>query len=198
MLYHAPSRDAYVVDPGCYSPEEQAELRTFMKDKNLLPKAILLTHAHLDHVLGLAALQDEYGLSVYLHPDEAQNFAALPEYAPMFGVDNYVHGRVDKSLQAGDRLPIGDTLISVRKVPGHAPGHVVFYHQEQHLLLAGDTLFYESIGRTDLPGGDHETLLQSIQNELYTLPDEVKVHPGHGPTTSIGHEKKHNPFVSAR
>lgn len=195
LLYDKATREAFIVDPGCYTTEEQNDLLQFLKEQKLQPKAILLTHAHIDHVLGLAALQAQYAVPTYLHPDEAANFAALSSYAPLFGIHDYVHGKTDQVLQAGDRLSIGDRNLSVRKVPGHAPGHVVFYEESQQILIAGDTLFYESIGRTDLPGGDHETLLQAIREELYTLPDTVKVYPGHGPLTHIGHEKQQNPFV---
>ena len=195
VVYHRSSRSAYVVDPGCYGEEEELELRNFLEEEKLDPKAILLTHAHIDHVLGLATLQANYRLSAYLHPDEKENFSALPSYAPIFGIQTYREGTIDKPLREGDRLPLGDTTLLVRKVPGHSPGHVVLYNEEDKLLFAGDTLFYEGIGRTDLPGGDHETLLQSIRKELYTLPDDTKVYPGHGPSTVIRHEKKNNPFV---
>ena len=195
VVYHIFSRDAYIIDPGCYSVDEKTELYSFLKKENLQPKAILLTHAHIDHVLGLSDLQDSYQLPTYLHADEEKNFVSLPSYAPLFGIKTYTQGTIDHSLKEGDQLPLGDTTLLVRKVPGHSPGHVVFYNEVQKILLAGDTLFYESIGRTDLPGGDHDTLLKAIRKELYTLPEDTKVYPGHGPSTEIGHEKKYNPFV---
>ncbi len=196
VLYHATTLDAFVIDPGADNEETQKILTHFLQEKSLKLKGILLTHAHLDHVLGLSALQRAHDVPTYMHPDEEVNFKALPRYVEICGLKNYVPGKVSHPLQAGDVLMLGDTSLTVRKVPGHSPGHVVFYQEEQQLLIAGDTLFHESIGRTDLPGGDHDTLLQAIRTELYSLPDTVQVHPGHGPATSIGHEKKHNPFVS--
>ena len=195
VLYHRATREAYVIDPGCHSQAEQEELYELLDSEQLRVKACLLTHAHIDHVVGLAGLQSKYKCRAYLHAEAQEHFTRMPEYATFCGISDYIHGTIDAFLKEGEVLPIGDTALSIRKVPGHAPGHVVFYNEPQKLLIAGDTLFYNSIGRTDFPGGDHETLLHAIRTELYSLPDDVQVWPGHGECTRIGHEKRNNPFV---
>ena len=197
LLYDTDSLDLLIIDPGSHSHSEQKQLRDFIEKHHLRPQSILLTHAHIDHVLGLYDLQKEYGLSAYMHAAEVDNFAHLPQYAPLFGITDYRAAEVQPTLQVDTELTLGSVRIELREVPGHAPGHLVLYLKDQEMLIAGDTLFYEGIGRTDLPGGDHQTLLSAIQTQLYSLPDEVVVYPGHGPQTSIGHEKKHNPFVQS-
>ena len=197
LLYDSSSAELLIIDPGCYTEEEESRVHDFVQEKSLKPRAILLTHAHIDHVLGLHAMQQTYSIPVYLHPKERSNLVNLPNYAPLFGIRDYKEVEVSESLQKGQSIPIGQTALQVREVPGHAPGHVVFYLSEQKLLIAGDTLFYQGIGRTDLPGGDQRTLIRSIREQIYTLPDEVEVYPGHGPRTQVGYEKQHNPFVRA-
>ena len=195
LLYDMERADLLIIDPGAERNSEQKQLRSFIQQHELKPRSILLTHAHIDHVLGLYDLQQAYGLPAYMHADELDNFSNLPQYAPLFGVTSYRPAQVEATLDESRRIALGSVEIELRKVPGHSPGHLVFYVEEQQLLIGGDTLFYESIGRTDLPGGDHQTLLSAIRSKLYTLPDEVTVYPGHGPQTTIGHEKKNNPFL---
>lgn len=187
--------NAFIIDPGCYFEEERDTLAQFLQQNKLQPVKLLNTHCHLDHVFGNKWVYETYGLELHLHPNEQQVLAYAPTSGLMWNLpfDNY-NGPFH-FLNAGDELLLGDDLLKVLFAPGHAPGHVCFYCEKQGFVIGGDVLFRESIGRTDLPGGNHETLLNSIRTQLFTLPDETVVYSGHGPTTTIGYEKKHNPFL---
>lgn len=194
ILYNE-QKKAFIIDPGCYFDEERDELASFLKQTELQPIQLLNTHCHLDHVFGNKWIYETYGLELYLHANEKQ----VLDYAPASGLmwnlpfDNY-NGPLHW-LKEGDELEMGDDKLTVLFTPGHAPGHVCFYCKAQNFVIGGDVLFRESIGRTDLPGGHHQTLLNSIRTQLFVLPDETIVYSGHGPATTIGHEKKHNPFL---
>ena len=189
------NNDAAVVDPGCYFPEEKDELRSFIEKKGLVLKYLLNTHCHLDHVFGNRFVYETWGLELHLHKNEQP----VLEYAPVAGqmwnmpFDNYT-GPLH-FIEDGGKILLGDDVLELILAPGHSPGSICFYVAEQHFMIGGDVLFRESIGRTDLPGGNHDTLLSSIRNRLFTLPDETVVYPGHGEHTTIGYEKKHNPFL---
>lgn len=186
---------ALIVDPGCWDPEEQEELAAHLRNNDLTPVRIVLTHAHIDHVLGCAWAERTFGLRPWMHRADRPLLAAVPTQAAMFGVPVEDPPEPAGFLEAGDRVELGKDHLEVRLVPGHAPGHIVLYHPTEGFVIAGDTLFHRSIGRTDLPGGDHDTLLRSIRDQLYTLPAETRVYCGHGPETTIGDEQRHNPFV---
>lgn len=187
--------EAVIIDPGCYDRNEQEALSSFIETKGLKPAKLLNTHCHIDHVLGNAFVKRTYGIPLEHHQDEDPVLRAVSSYASNYGFPAYEPCEVDHFISEGDVVKFGRTAIQVLWVPGHAPGHVIFYDQESKTCIGGDTLFQGSIGRTDLPGGDHHTLLQAIKTKMFSLPDEVKVYPGHGPSTTIGEEKKHNPFV---
>jgi len=156
--------------------------------------AIWLTHAHIDHVLGVPRLKADTGAPVYLHPGDRVLYDHVPEQASAFGMRAAALPPPDRALAHGDRLRVGALEFHVRHAPGHSPGSVVF---EGHgMAFAGDVLFQGSIGRTDLPGGDFETLLKSIERELLTLPDSTIVYCGHGPETTVGRERRANPFLT--
>jgi hydroxyacylglutathione hydrolase len=188
-------KKTFIIDPGCYFDEERDELASFVQQTELQPIQLLNTHCHLDHVFGNKWIYETYGLELYLHANEKQ----VLDYAPASGLmwnlpfDNY-NGPLHW-LNEGDEIMMGDDKLTVLFTPGHAPGHVCFYCKEQNFVIGGDVLFRESIGRTDLPGGHHQTLINSIRTQLFTLPDETIVYNGHGPATTIGHEKKYNPFL---
>jgi len=188
--------DCCVIDPGCYSGKERKELQNFIQENDLSPKYLLNTHCHLDHVFGNQYIHDQYGLLLHIHPEETRVLA----YAPVSGTqwnlpfENYSGKLV--YLNEGDVIRLGEDELKVLFTPGHSPGHICFYSEAEQIIISGDVLFRKSIGRTDLPGGDFETLMHSIREKLYMLPDYVKVYPGHGETTTIGYEKKHNPFVA--
>ena len=188
-------REAFIVDPGCYYLNERNQLKELIKNESLHPKYLLNTHCHLDHVFGNKFIHDTYGLNLHLHPKEEKVLAFAPTSGEMWGLpfENY-EGPLS-FLEENDTITLGNDTFKVLLTPGHSPGSICFYHEDQGLLMGGDVLFRESIGRTDLPGGDHETLLESIRTKLFVLPDEVIVYPGHGPTTTIGYERVNNPFL---
>ncbi|WP_200976806.1 MBL fold metallo-hydrolase [Echinicola sp. 20G] len=189
------TKKAIIIDPGCYEKGEKETLTSFIKSEGLQPVRLLNTHCHIDHVLGNYFINQTYGLPLEIHPQDEQVLNAVPTYASNYGFPLFSSCPVGSFINEGDEIKFGETTLEVIWVPGHAPGHVVFYHAESKTCIGGDTLFQGSIGRTDLPGGDHQTLLSAIKEKLFTLPDDVKVYPGHGPATLIGHEKIHNPFV---
>lgn len=188
------TREAAVVDPGCYTPEERAELTDFIAEKKLDVKLLLNTHAHIDHVLGNAFIKKKFGVALWLHRLEAPVLKSAEVLAEVYGIPAFEPSTADYEITENEPIRFGNTALQVLFVPGHSPGHVAFYHRETGTLLAGDVLFNRSIGRTDLPGGDHTTLIESIRKKLYALPDATHVYPGHGPATTIGDEKLHNPF----
>lgn len=194
-LLYDETGEAVIVDPGCYDKNEQAELDDFISENRLTPSLLLNTHCHIDHVLGNAYVKTKYQIPLWIHENEEQILRAVSSYASNYGFPNYQESEADHFIKEGEEIKFGDTRLQSLFVPGHAPGHVVFYHKESKTCIGGDTLFQGSIGRTDLPGGDHETLIQAIQTVLFKLPDDVIVYPGHGPSTTIGFEKLNNPFV---
>jgi len=196
VLYDA-SGSCIIVDPGCYEPDEQEELKTFISQNKLRVEKLLNTHCHIDHVVGNEFVKQTYGVGLYIHPLDEPVLRAVSAYAPNYGFNRYQPATVDGYLEEGGEVTLGQVKFNILFVPGHAPGHVAFYSEADKTLISGDVLFYNSIGRTDLPGGNYETLEKSIRKELYRLPDDTTVYPGHGPKTSIGFEKRTNPFVRA-
>jgi len=194
LLYNE-QKHCIIIDPGCYFDKEREELASFIDLHALIPKLLLNTHCHLDHVFGNNWVSEKYGLILHLHEKEKP----VLDYAPTSGLmwnlpfDNY-RGEL-KYLREHDKLKLGDDELEVIFTPGHSPGSVVYYCREQQFVIGGDVLFRMSIGRTDLPGGNHEQLIASIKDRLFLLPDETIVYPGHGEPTTIGFEKAHNPFV---
>ncbi|MEP6614973.1 MAG: MBL fold metallo-hydrolase [Ginsengibacter sp.] len=188
-------KDCLIIDPGCYYPDEKEKIKSFITENRLHPVMLLNTHCHLDHVFGNKFIADNYGLTLQLHPDEKKLLDMAPASGLMFDLpfDNYQGDFI--FLNEGDKIRLGNDELEVIHVPGHSPGSICFYCRQQHFVIGGDTLFNGSVGRTDLPGGDHDTLIQNIQRKLLSLPGEVKVYSGHGPFTTIGLEKKSNPFV---
>lgn len=194
LLYNEQGK-AIIIDTGCYFSAEQETLKNFIKDTGLTPERLLNTHCHLDHVFGNKWVHDTWGLELWLHPDEEKMLALAPVSGEKWGLpfDNY-KGPLH-FLNHGDTIKLGDDEMRVILTPGHSPGSVCFYCEKQKILIGGDVLFRDSIGRTDLFGGDHETLLKSIREQLFVLPDDVVVYPGHGISTTIGYEKMNNPFL---
>jgi hydroxyacylglutathione hydrolase len=195
LLYNEQG-ETIVIDPGCYFEEERDVLYTFITQNQLRPVLLLNTHCHLDHVFGNKWIHETWNLLLHINPNEKQVLDYAPASGLMWGLpfDNYSGEPV--YLNEAERLQLGEDELELIYAPGHSPGHLCFYCKKQQFLIGGDVLFYESIGRTDLPGGDHATLISNIQNKLFCLPDETVVYSGHGPATTIGHEKKHNPFLS--
>jgi len=187
--------ECLIIDPGAYSKEEQNDFLNFISLHKLNPTKLLNTHCHLDHVFSNGLVAEKYGLELEIHEEEIAMLRACPQVGQAYGIPMAPSPEPTKWLKPGDKVSIGDDSLQILFTPGHSPGSVSFYSEKNKFLIAGDVLFYESIGRTDLPGGDFNTLLQSIKNELLPLDNDVVVYSGHGPTTTIGHERNHNPFI---
>lgn len=186
---------ALLIDPGCWNTAEEQALARYLADNALTPVRLVLTHGHLDHVFGNAWVQRQYGLAPWMHRADVPLLEMAPRQGQLYGVPCEPSPSPAGFLEAGDVLQLGDDALRVLFVPGHAPGHIALYAEQERFVISGDVLFQNSIGRTDLPGGDLDTLLASIRNELFTLGDDVVVHSGHGPDTTIGREKRSNPFL---
>ena len=184
-----------IIDPGCYFGNERTALQEFIEQQGLNPRLLLNTHCHLDHVFGNKFVYETWDLPLHLHEKEQPVLARAPEAGLLWGMpfENYRAELV--YLTPGKQVTVGGDELTILFLPGHSPGSVGFYSKDQGFIIGGDVLFRGSIGRTDLPGGDHETLLRSIREQLWPLPDETIVYPGHGEPTTIGWEKKHNPFL---
>lgn len=195
MLYDD-TKECVVIDPGCMEPEEKHELRDFIVNNELKVKLLLNTHCHVDHVLGNDFIKETFKVEFLIHEADLPLLKAVRAYAPSYGFFQYKEAEPDRFINEGDVISFGKQSLKVLFVPGHAPGHVAFYNEKEKIVVAGDVLFYNSIGRTDMPGGDYDTLITSIHEKLFTLPDDVTVFAGHGPETSIGFEKKTNPFCA--
>lgn len=190
------TKECVIIDPGCYEREEQYDLADFIETNQLKVVKLFNTHGHVDHVLGNAFVKETYKTKLYIHEQDAATLKAVKVYAPHYGFFQYQEAEPDIYLKEGEPVAFGNQSLEVLFVPGHAPGHIAFYHAASKTLIGGDVLFYNSIGRTDLPGGNYDTLINSIQQKFFTLPDDVTVYPGHGPETTIGYEKKNNPFCA--
>jgi hydroxyacylglutathione hydrolase len=190
------TREAIIVDPGCYERNEQLELAEFIASKSLMVKSLVNTHCHIDHVLGNDFVKSRYKVPFYIHSIELPVLRAVKAYAANYGFPGYSEALPDAELHEGSNINFGNSTLEVLLLPGHSPGHTGLYDPIQKFIIAGDVLFYHSIGRTDLPGGDFDTLIRSIHQKLFVLPDEVTVYPGHGTPTSIGEEKVNNPFCA--
>ncbi|NOS93581.1 MAG: MBL fold metallo-hydrolase [Cyclobacteriaceae bacterium] len=185
---------AVIIDPGCYEAEEQDELDEYIASHQLSIKYLLNTHCHIDHVLGNYYVKKKYQVPLLLHAREENVLRAVKTYAPNYGFAAYQETAADRFLEEGEKFSFGNTTWDILFLPGHAPGHVGFYDPKEKVIFSGDVLFNGSIGRTDLPGGDYDTLIQSIRQKMFLLPDDVVVYCGHGSTTLIGREKLSNPY----
>ena len=194
VLYNE-KKQCCIIDPGCYFPEEKEKLKKFIEENGLQPVLLLNTHCHLDHVFGNKFIHDTWGLLLHIHEREKAMLDLAPASGQMWQLpfDNYKGELV--YIKESAEINVGDDKLEIRFAPGHSPGHVCFYDEADGFAISGDVLFNGSIGRTDLPGGDFDILINSIQTQLFTLPDDTKIYPGHGPMTTIGFEKMNNPFV---
>lgn len=186
------TREAIVVDPG----DDIAAIEEILSKHGLRVTAIVITHAHIDHIGGAARLKARTGAPVHMHTDDQFLYDHLEMQAAWIGVDTPARTEIDTKAREGDTLTLGSAEFHVLHTPGHTPGSISLWMPSQMKLVAGDTLFRESIGRTDLPGGNSREILRSIHTKLLTLPDETRVIPGHGASTTIAHEREHNPFLA--
>jgi len=188
--------ECVLFDPGCYTQAERDTLRRFIEENNLRPVRLINTHCHLDHVFGNAFVVKTWGIGLEIHEAELPVLSSFEKVCQMYGVPFEDPQPMPVNfLEAGETLSFGNTKLKVLYTPGHSPASLSFYCEEAGFVVAGDVLFLESIGRTDLPGGNFETLLQSIRSQLFTLPDATLVYPGHGPATTVRHENEYNPFL---
>ena len=194
LLYND-EKECIIIVPGCYFDAEKEELKSYIQVNNLQPRLLLNTHCHLDHVFGNKFIAEEYNLTLKAHLLEKEILELAPASGLMFNLpfDNY-QGKVIY-LNEGESISLGQDQLKIIHAPGHSPGSVCFYCEKQHFIIGGDVLFQNSIGRTDLPYGNHEHLLRSIKEKLFLLPEDVKVYPGHGPATTIGEEIRNNPYL---
>ena len=190
------THECVIIDPGMYTGDEQNALLKFIAENKLKPVLLLNTHCHIDHVLGNKFVYDTYGLLPRFHEGELPVLTAVVSYAPQMGIRYEVSPLPEVYLEAAGTIEFGNSKLKLIFAPGHSPAHLCFYGEDDQFLIGGDVLFYQSIGRTDLPGGNHAQLLKNIREKLFVLPDECTVYPGHGPATSIGLEKKNNPFLN--
>ena len=191
LVICADGRTALLIDPGAATPDALAEARA----RDLEIAAILLTHAHLDHIEGVALAKRETGAPIHLHPLDRILYDNAAAQALAFGVPYEEPPPADTQLVPGRNITFGGSEFEVVFVPGHAPGHVMFVSTSEPLAIVGDVIFLGSIGRTDLPGGDYRVLMESIRKQVLPLPSETRLCPGHGPETTVGHESRTNPFL---
>ena len=190
------SKKCIIIDPGCYEQNEKLELVRFIVDNELEPVKLINTHCHIDHVLGNRFVAEKWSLDLEMHELDLPTLRSVKDYCQLYGFHNYEESPEPSTfLKEGDKIHFGNSSLDVLFAPGHAPGHIVLYSKEQHFVIGGDVLFQMSIGRTDLPGGDYDTLISSIKDKLLPLDEQTKVYCGHGPSTTIGFEKANNPFL---
>jgi len=187
------NKKGVIIDPGCYERHEERELIQFIEDQQIELMAVLNTHAHIDHILGNQLITSHFGVDLYLHEKDLATLKSVENYAHLYGFTAYkVSPEPTHFLTDGQILRFGEIELKVLFTPGHAPGHVVFYCEQENFVINGDVLFQGSFGRVDLPGGDLEVLKNSIFNTMFKLPEETIVYCGHGPSTTIGQEKRFN------
>ena len=188
--------EAAVIDAGNMNERENEILAKFIADNGLKPKYALNTHGHFDHLLGVDFLREKYGAQLAMSSKDEFLLKGASVSAELFGVKaDALPEAIDVDLEGKESIKFGNTELKIIPTPGHTPGHVAFFEPESKVLFTGDTLFRESIGRTDLPGGDYSWIMRSIIENILPLGDDVKIYPGHGETSDIGHESMYNPFV---
>lgn len=190
------TNECVIIDPGCYDSSEKNQLKAFVEKNGLKPVRLLNTHCHIDHIFGNKFVYDTYNLKPELHALDLPTLNVMsPTASKMYGIPLDVSPQPEHFLKENDFIRFGKSELEIKFTPGHAPGHVVFINHAQRFVINGDVLFQGSIGRTDFPGCSFEQLMESIQTKLFVLPDDYRVYTGHGSSTTIGFEKKHNPFL---
>ena len=193
ILYDS-SGECVIIDPGCSNASENLEISTFIADHNLKPVHLINTHCHIDHILGNKFISTKYQLKLTAHKKESQVLDFGIQTAMMYQIPYETSPAIEIFIDEGDKVKFGQSELEVLFTPGHSPASISLLNKESKMLIAGDVLFQGSIGRTDLPGGNFETLTRVIRSKFFTLPDDVVVYPGHGDSTTVGFEKRTNPF----
>ena len=189
------TNECVVIDPGCFTEQEERDLAAYIEMQKLKPVALWLTHAHIDHVLGCAFVFDKWNLKPQMHREDLKVLFSAKSYGELWGFKVEPSPEPEIFIEEGKQIKFGNSEFEILHVPGHSPGHVVFYSKENRFVMGGDVLFSGSIGRTDLPGGNHEQLIRNIKTKLFLLPGDTTVFPGHGPKTTIEEERNSNPFL---
>lgn len=198
VVWDPEQRECAVIDPGIIDADERAALKRFIEREGLTVTHLINTHLHIDHAIGNGVVTEDYGTPLEAHSDDAFLGKMLPAQSTAFSLGVRAdEAEISIPLKEGDVVKVGSGVLKVIHVPGHSPGHIALYCADAQppFLIAGDVLFQRSIGRTDLPGGDFQTLISSIKDKLFKLPDNTVVYPGHGPSTTIGEEKRENPYL---
>lgn len=185
-----------IIDPGNYDDDENMILKNYIDHNSLIPQFILITHVHIDHVLGIEYLSKKYSIETFIPKTELDFYDNMINYSSMFGFEKYSHNKEVKLINESSNLEFEGRSIEILSLPGHSPGHLGFYFRKEKICFSGDVLFKNSIGRTDLPGGSFEVLIESIKNKLFLLDGDTIIYAGHGPTTTIDDEKTNNPFLN--
>jgi len=185
---------AAIFDPGMSNSREENKIDQFINDNELNLSSLINTHCHIDHILGNDYISKKYGLKLQSSEAEKLTMSFAPQSAQMWNIPFVGSPSIEVFLKEGDTLNIGNSSWRIFEVPGHSVGHLIFVNDSYKTVIGGDTLFHGSIGRTDLPGGDHEQLLKNIREKMFTLPEDFRVYSGHGPETTIGFEKSNNPW----
>lgn len=195
-LLYDENKECCIIDPGCYTAAERQVLQDYITENGLKPALLLNTHCHFDHAFGNKFIHDTYGLDLHIHEKEKIMLEYASRSAQGYGLllENY-EGPVH-TLKENDSVRVGEDELKVLFIPGHSPGHIVFYCEKQGFVIGGDVLFKGSVGRTDIPFGDFDQLVDGIRSKLLVLPEETVVYPGHGEKTTIGYEKRNNPFLT--
>lgn len=191
------TKECVVIDPGCSNKSEQEDIVGFITQEELKPVRLLNTHCHIDHVFGNSFIAKKYNLGLEIHKEDLQTLHSLPQVSHLYGLNAEESVEPSSFLNEGDQIKFGNSVLDIVFTPGHSPGSICFISKEDKIVIGGDVLFHGSIGRTDLPGGDHETLLSSIREKLFVLDGDYVVLSGHGDETTIGFEKANNPFLAS-
>lgn len=194
VLYND-QKQAFIIDPGCYTKIEQKQLLAFIQDHQLTPVALLNTHCHLDHVFGNQFIADTFQLPAIFHKNEQVIIDRLPEVGIKWGIPCQAFTGKVQYIEHGQIISLGADTFKVLLTPGHSPGSVCFYNAEQSIIIGGDLIFKDGVGRTDLPGANPLDLIKSIKDVILPLPENCTIFSGHGPATTIAREKEHNPYI---
>ena len=195
-LVYDETKECVVIDPGMYTQEERDSFAEHIEKKGYKLVNLVSTHSHLDHVFGNAFVAEKYNLGLQIHKEDLQTLEMFERTVELYQIPNTQPSPKPASFFAeGDKISFGNSFLDILFVPGHSPGHVAFVAHEEKFAINGDCLFNGSIGRTDLPGGNHEQLLESVRTKLFTLDDDYKIYCGHGPATTVGFEKENNPYL---
>ena len=196
VVYDDNAKECVIIDPGCSNAGEENQLFGFIDSHRLKPLMVINTHGHIDHILGNPAVKKKYAISVAAHPNVKNDFKSAERQSHFFGLlFNGTCEMPDRDLKDGEIIKVGESTLEVICTPGHAEGSISLYAEIEGWVFTGDALFSRSIGRTDLPGGDYETLRNSIKDRLFHLPDDTTVFPGHGESTTIFDEQRYNMFL---